>query len=169
MRVPVAVTAALLGTLLACSRAPDNAPVPISGEPADIASLEGDWAGEYHSYAPARRSGTLFFRITAAGDTARGDALMHTAGRETAGTTPYMDPWTHAARSQVLTVTFVRGAGSTVMGRLDPHNDPVCGCEIHTTFTGHIKGNLLEGTYTSEHAHGGDASSGRWRVLRRLP
>ncbi|NIP81707.1 MAG: hypothetical protein GWM90_21815, partial [Gemmatimonadetes bacterium] len=73
-------------------------------------------------------------------------------GRETAEVLPYTgDPWADVPADRVLTITFVRSAGGTVFGRLDPYNDPVCGCEMRTTFTGRVKGNLVEGTYTSEH------------------
>jgi hypothetical protein len=76
------------------------------------------------------------------------------------------DPWANVPSDRLLTITFVRAAGGTVFGRLDPYNDPVCGCELKTTFTGHIKGNLIEGSYASEHVTGGDRVEGRWRVVR---
>jgi hypothetical protein len=159
----VAVTLGLL--TLACSATPS--PVPITGDPADVAALAGEWAGEYHAYDPHGRSGTLFFRLDAGADTAQGDVLMHIAGRETAGTIPIDDPWRGVAEDRILTITFVRAAGGSVFGRLDPYNDPVCGCEMRTTFMGRIDGNLIEGTYTSEHLSGGDRTDGSWRVSRR--
>lgn len=168
MRLLVAVVATASATgLLGCSQTPG--PVPITGDPADIGALEGEWAGAYHSYEPSGRSGTLYFRLTAGQDTARGDVLMHVAGRETAGTIPAHDPWSAVAESRILTITFVRAVGSTIYGLLDPYPDPVCGCDLRTTFTGRIKGNLIEGTYTSEHLSGADRTTGRWRVLRSFP
>lgn len=151
--------------VVACSSNPQ--PTPLSGEPADIQSLEGEWVGEYHSYDQSGRSGTILFRLEAGQDTAHGDVLMHVTGRETAGMVPMTtDPWANVSPDQILTVTFVRAAGGSVHGRMDTYNDPVCGCEIRTVFTGRVKGNLVEGTYTSEHLNGADRTTGRWRVVR---
>lgn len=152
----------------ACSSNPQ--PIPLSGAPADIQSLEGEWVGEYHSYDQSGRSGTILFRLEAGQDTAIGDVLMHISGRETAEMMPITtNPWANVSPDQILTVTFVRAAGGTVHGRLDTYNDPVCGCEIRTVFTGRLKGNLIEGTYTSEHLNGADHTTGRWRVVRSFP
>ena len=140
---------------------------PISGPPADLDALVGEWIGEYHTYSEAGRSGTLLFRLEAGEDTIRGDVLMHIAGRETAPLIPFTtDPWANVAEDQLLSVTFVRAAGGTVYGELAPYEDPICGCLLHTAFTGRVRGNLLEGTYTSEHVNGGDRATGRWRVVR---
>lgn len=161
------LAAALAATAaVACSQTPQ--PVPLAGSPADLTALEGEWMGEYHSYEEAGRSGTIYFRLEAGQDTARGDVLMHIAGRETVGAIPHESPWTNVPEDRLLAVTFVRAAGGTVFGELDPYHDPVCGCEMKTTFTGRIKGNLVEGTYTSEHINGGDRHTGRWRVHRSL-
>lgn len=164
-----AIAAAALAAVTAsgCSQTPG--PVPISGSPADLSALEGEWVGEYHALGESGRSGTILFRLEAGADTARGDVLMHIAGRETAEILPFTgDPWRNVPDDRILTVGFVRAAGGTVFGRLDPYHDPVCGCEMNTTFTGHIKGNLIEGTYISEHINGGDRAEGLWRVVRRF-
>lgn len=162
---------AILATMVAafataaCSSTPQ--PIPLTGAPADIQALEGDWIGEYHSYDASGRSGTILFRLEAGQDTAYGDVLMHIAGRETAQVIPFTtDPWANVAPDQILTITFVRAAGGTVFGNLDLYNDPVCGCEVRTTFSGRVKGNLIEGTYTTEHLSGADRNTGRWRVVR---
>lgn len=162
---------AILGTMImaslaaACASTPEA--IPLSGAPADIQALEGEWIGEYHSYEASGRNGTILFRLQAGQDTARGDVLMHITGRETADIIPFTtDPWADVSPDQVLTVTFVRAAAGTVFGQLDPYNDPVCGCELRTTFSGKVKGNLIEGTYTSDHVNGGDQTTGRWRVVR---
>ncbi len=165
---------AILGTLVvaalaaACSSTPQ--PIPLTGSPADVQALEGEWIGEYHSYDPSGRSGTILFRLEAGQDTARGDVLMHVSGRETAEMIPFTtDPWANVSPDQVLTVTFVRAAGGSVYGKLDVYHDPVCGCEVETTFTGRVKGNLVEGSYTSKHVNGADETNGRWRVVRSFP
>lgn len=159
---------AMTVVVAACSTNPE--PIPLSGPPADLQALEGEWVGQYHSYDASGRSGTILFRLEAGQDTARGDVLMHVAGRETADMVPLTtDPWANVAPDQVLKVTFVRAAGGTVHGRLDTYNDPVCGCEMRTTFTGRVQGNLIEGTYNSQHLNGADHTEGRWRVVRSFP
>jgi hypothetical protein len=157
------MTAAVLAA--ACSSTPKV--MPLSGTPADIRALDGQWIGSYHTYDPSGRSGTLLFRFEAGQDTARGDVLMHVAGRETADVIPFTtDPWADVAPDRILKVTFVRAAGGTIFGRFDIYNDPVCGCEVQTTMTGRINGNLIEGTYNSVHLNGADRNTGRWRVVR---
>ena len=163
------VVAVILSVVSSACSAPQPQPVPIQGTPADISALEGEWAGEYHAYAQHGRSGTLFLRLDAEADTAVGEVLMHVEGREVAGAIPLEDPWQNVATDQILTITFVRAAGGTVFGSLDPYYDPVCGCEMTTTFMGRIQGNLIEGTYTSMHTTGGDRTDGSWRVFRRFP
>ena len=164
----ILATTIAAASIAACSGTPQ--PVPLSGAPADIQALEGEWIGEYHAYDASDRSGTILFRLEAGQDTAHGDVLMHIAGRETADVIPMTtDPWDDVAPEQVLTITFVRAAGGSIYGRLDPYNDPVCGCEMKTTFTGRIKGNLIEGTYISQHVNGADKNTGRWRVVRSFP
>ncbi|MFW6205799.1 MAG: hypothetical protein ACOC5I_01040 [Gemmatimonadota bacterium] len=165
---------AILGTMVtavltaACASTPQ--PIPLTGAPADLAALTGEWIGEYHSYDPSGRSGTILFRLETGQDTAHGDVLMHVAGRETADVIPFTtDPWAEAAPDRILNVRFVRAAAGTVAGSMEVYHDPVCGCEVQTTFTGHIKGNLVEGTYTTAHLNGADRHTGRWRVVRSFP
>ena len=167
-RVPLGIIAvAVLAS--ACAGSGPQA-VPLSGPPANLDALTGEWIGEYHAYSEAGRAGTILFRLEAGQDTVRGDVLMHIAGRETAPLIPFTtDPWADVAEDQLLEVTFVRAAGGTVYGELGTHQDPICGCLLHTTFSGHVRGNLLEGTYTSEHVNGGDRTTGRFRVVRSFP
>jgi hypothetical protein len=167
MLLRLAVTGLIAASLVACSH--NSGPVPLSGVPADLDALQGRWSGTYHAYERASRSGTIYFRLEAGQDTARGDVLMHPGGRELAEAAPYHDPWSTAAPGRILTITFVRAADSTVFGRLDPYPDPICGCERRTMFTGRITGDVIEGTYTSENVSGGDRNTGRWRVTRSGP
>ena len=166
--MPRAILGTLTATALVAACSTNPQPTPLSGEPANIQALDGQWIGEYHSYDPSDRSGTLLLRLAAGQDTARGDVLLHIAGRETAAMVPLTtdDPWADVSDEQTLDVTFVRAAGGAVFGKLDIYNDPVCGCEVRTTLTGRIKGNLLEGTYITEHVNGADRHTGRWRVVR---
>ncbi|MFW5946934.1 MAG: hypothetical protein ACOCUW_00465 [Gemmatimonadota bacterium] len=161
----------ILGTMItaglttACASMPEA--IPLAGDPADIQALAGEWIGEYHAYDPSARSGTILLRLEAGRDTAHGDVLMHVAGRETADVIAFTtNPWANVAPDRILTVSFVRAAAGTVYGEIDLYHDPVCGCEVRTTFTGHIKGNLVEGTFTTAHVNGADRHTGRWRVVR---
>lgn len=155
---------------LACSQpAREAQPVPITGIPADMALLEGEWAGEYHAYGSGARSGPLFLRLTTVADTARGDALMYASGRAIPGAFQTADPWADAPSHQILSISFTPAAGGTVFGKLAVYHDPVCGCEVQTTFMGRVTGNLIEGTYSAAHVDGGHRSDGNWRVVRRFP
>lgn len=69
-------------------------------------------------------------------------------------------------RPQLLAISFVQIGGDRVFGKLDPYMDPVCGCELMTTFEGRISGNVIEGTYSARHGHGGSVQQGSWRVKR---
>ena len=66
----------------------------------------------------------------------------------------------------MLTIRFVRVAGGTVNGTLEPYADPLTGTRLVTTFTGQLKGNTITGTYTTQLGTGG-TQTGRWTVERR--
>lgn len=164
----------LLGALIAtvalsCARTHEPQARPLSGPPADLRVLEGEWIGSYHSYQEYGRSGALLFRLDAGDDEGiSGCALMRLAGRETAEALPMDgDLWSHVPPERLISVTFVRGPDGTVTATLGQHHDPVCGCDLRTVFTGRVQGNILEGTYVSEHLNGAERHTGRWRVTRR--
>lgn len=69
------------------------------------------------------------------------------------------------AQSEVLTINFVRIEGGHVNGTLAPYADPQTGARLITTFTGELKGNTIEGTYTTR-LPSGETQTGRWRVQR---
>lgn len=155
--------------VVACSSTPE--PLPLSAARPDMRALAGEWIGEYHSFEESGRSGTLLFRLEAGQDTVQGDVLIHIAGRETASVIPFTtDPWANVSPEQILTITFVEmEEGGSAVGRVGTYHDPVCGCEVRTTFTGQVDGNLFEGTYTTVHINGADRTDGRWRVVRSFP
>ncbi len=142
-------------------------PVPVSG---DIARLTGQWTGEYRSPASGR-VGSIVFTLEAGKDTARGDVIMIPADlSQSAGMMEGMPPGVPGAetlRSRLLTIAFVQATASRVEGRLDPYRDPECGCDLVTTFTGTLTGDVLEGTFRSLHQQTGKVVSGTWRVKRR--
>jgi hypothetical protein len=164
---PVALTMAGLAAG-ACGYAP--APVPVTGDSADLQALAGEWSGAYVYDAPGNRSGSILFRLVADSDTARGDVLMILPGPQPgpialpgAG-----DPWVAQAPDQkVLSISFVRAAGGSITGVLDPYTDPSCGCELRTTFKGRQAGARVEGTFSARRTDTGEVQHGRWSVERR--
>jgi hypothetical protein len=67
---------------------------------------------------------------------------------------------------QGLTIRFVSAANGMVSGRLDPYNDPECGCQVETVFEGRIAGDTIEGRYTSRRS-GTTTQTGEWKVTRK--
>jgi hypothetical protein len=155
--------------LLSCAQPPPPGPRPLSGPPADLTLLQGEWIGTYHSYVSHGRSGAVLFRLDELdGDEVTGCILLRVAGRETAEALPWEgDLWGHVPPERLNSITFTRGADGMVVGTMANYRDPLCGCEMRTVFTGRMRGNILEGTYVSEHANGAERHTGRWRVTRR--
>jgi hypothetical protein len=159
----------LLGVLfalvvpLACASTPPA--VPIEGTPADLSALAGHWEGEYSSQATGRL-GSIVFDLVAGEDHAHGDVLMIPRGSSdhyrprTAGEGP-----APAGASQLLTIRFVKAEKGKVSGTLDPYWDPDCSCEVTTTFVGRVRGDTVEGTFTSERTAG--RVFGTWKATRR--
>lgn len=152
--------------LAACGAS--RSPVPVVGASSDVSALTGDWAGEYSS-AESGRSGSISFTLRSAGDSAFGDVVMIPAatGRPL---TPYQQPnmagSSQTPASTVLTIRFVRVQQGHVSGTLDPYADPQTGSRLLTTFTGELKGNTIEGTYSTR-LPSGETQTGRWSVQRR--
>lgn len=153
---------------LGCASAPPS--VPVEGEAADLGALAGEWEGTYESGAAGRR-GSIRLTLVAGEDHAHGDVLMIPAG----STRPYLpserSSGTAGLRTlpQVLTIRFVRASGKAVSGTLDSYWDPDCECEAVTTFVGEIKGDAIEGTFTTSSARTAGLPSGRWKVARQKP
>jgi hypothetical protein len=160
--------AATLTLISAC--APMVAPVAVTGPPADLAALVGEWAGTYGYDGGRHRSGSILFRLASAGEAAEGDVLMMFQGPEPG---PIVLPvegerWSVTRPGdQLLSISFVRTAGGTVTGALEPYTDPTCGCTLVTTFRGRVAGDEIEGTFMARRADGGNAEEGRWKVTRR--
>jgi hypothetical protein len=155
--------------LLAAGCASNPSPIPLNASPNAIASLAGEWSGEYSSTATGR-SGSIVFTLTAGRDTAFGDVVMVPgAGTNVAGTgTAAGKPVVTYPASQPLRIRFVQVAGDSVSGVLEPYSVPDCGCVLTTTFTGRVASNRIDGTFTTS----GDPQSsgpqnGRWTVKRR--
>jgi len=66
----------------------------------------------------------------------------------------------------VLTINFVRVAQGRVTGRLAPYADPETGGQLFTAFEGQLRGDVIEGTYTTRAARSRDNRTGQWKVTR---
>ncbi|HKC80391.1 MAG TPA: hypothetical protein VKB91_04305 [Gemmatimonadaceae bacterium] len=168
MKITQLGLAALACVSLACATKPT--PVTVTGDVGDRASLAGKWSGEYNSPATGR-SGSIVFNLSPSGDAANGDVVMvpresgkalipyanaTNAGGGTVSTAPV---------SQVLTIKLVRVSGDTVSGVLDAYRDPECDCPVVTTFTGTLKGDTIDGTFSTRGSTN-TPQTGTWRVNR---
>ena len=151
------------GCLTSCHSAPSQ-PVPVGG---DILALAGEWEGSYEA-RDGSRQGVIDFRLHTGSDTAYGDVMMVPRGGEQAvrpedrvgqlrGVTP----------PRLLSIRFVRISGGELSGELDPHQDPECGCLIHTVFRGRLLADTLKGRYVSRDQDGASIRDGRWRAVRK--
>lgn len=154
-RARIALAAAAL--ISACATRATT--VPVTGSSIDIARLAGRWSGEYWS-AGSGRSGSIQFDLEAGADTAHGTVLMIPSDRlhEHAGTG-------HPA-TELIGISFVGVRRGRVEGRLEPYNDPDCGCTLQTRFEGMMRADTITGTFTSLHVEGGALVNGNWRVAR---
>jgi hypothetical protein len=160
---PLLAGLAVLVHVEGCASTP--AAVPVQATPSEIATLAGHWEGEYSSAATGRL-GSIVFDLVAGEDHAHGDVLMIPRGSN--------DPYrprasgggpSPAGASQLLRIRFVRAEGNKVSGTLDPYWDPDCNCEVTTTFVGQVRGDTVEGTFTSERTAG--RVFGTWKATRK--
>jgi hypothetical protein len=161
----LSVSFTLLAVLTLAGCGGPSTPVPVSG---DIYLLRGEWRGDYSS-AQSGRSGTIIFHLEATSDTAHGDVMMVPSDPIGTQPSPGTPPNVNQTRPQPLTISFVRAAGGGITGRLDPYRDPECACLLTTTFTGRLKGDVVEGTFVSFHQEMGRKTEGRWRAERVKP
>ena len=165
----------MLGIALSASAcAMHGPPVLVEGAPDDLQQLTGEWDGEYTS-AEAGRTGSIYFKLMGARDTARGDVLM--IPRDPLRNQDYLNPGT-SMRSvpRPLTIKFVAVEGDVVAGTMDPYEAPDCECQLLTTFRGVIRGNRGEGTFIIYHTRDTPTThiqethqKGTWWAERRRP
>jgi hypothetical protein len=139
-------------------------PVPVTGAPADLGGLVGEWSGDYWSPTTGRR-GTIRFALEAETGAARGEVWMFPADRVAAGGE------SAAGRDHVsaaaLQIRFVRvGPEGAISGTVEPYRDPECDCMVSTTFTGELDGDRREGTYTTRGGLTHSATGGSWEARR---
>lgn len=162
----VLVLAALAAGSLACASTP--ARVPLIAEHDAVASLAGEWTGEYSS-AETGRSGSIVFKLDATNEAAFGDVVMVPRGATQALPPPDRagGAGVDARTPQVLTIRFVRIAGDSVSGTLEPYQSPDCSCILTTTFIGRVRGDRIAGTFTTRGEPGDAPRTGRWSVRRK--
>lgn len=163
------VLGAALAAIAAACASTQEPRVPVSISPADLARLGGEWTGEYRS-ATTGRGGSVVFHLTATADSAHGDVIMVPRGagvplRRAVYTGQPLPP--QPATPQELTIRFARFEGDRVTGVMDPYTDPDCSCPVITTFEGMVKGNRIEGTFTTQGAPTGSPATGTWSVERK--
>ena len=125
--------------------------VDVSGKDSDVTQLAGRWEGTY-SGRESGRSGTVFFDLVAGYHSAEGKVIMN-AG----------DP----AKARELKLKFIEIEGRRLSGTIAPYTDPACNCTVQTTFVGAVKGNLLEGTFTTRPLGGSTEQGGTWSATRK--
>ena len=141
-------------------------PISLQGEPASIAGLRGEWAGEYWSEGSERR-GALNFSISSSADSAYGDVIMFTPlGQQVRPVDTGEIHRMHSGSTQALRIDFVRVGGGMISGTLEPYVAPDCNCQVSTTFTGNVAGDTLRGTFVTNGVQGGNRD-GRWMMARR--
>ncbi len=155
----------LLGLLVGgCARIA----VPVVGASYDIAALEGEWAGGYYSTETGRR-GEITFTFEADADTAFGEVIM-IAERIGDEYRPYLPEFMMREAgpyTEGLKVRFVQVTGNEVSGELESYKDPDCGCTLHTTFKGWIRGDEIDGSFSSHHQEMNHTVTGAWSVKRK--
>lgn len=155
---PRLAAVALTITAAACGGNPP--PVPVLGGGADVSLLVGEWTGEYRSNETGR-SGSVYFRLEAGADTARGDVLMVAADRSGHNHAEGDHP-----PSEYIDITFVGVRSGNVRGQLQRYVDPACRCTAETTFEGTLAGDRISGTYTTRHLESGRVQVGTWFANR---
>jgi hypothetical protein len=153
----------LLVAVAACASSQAN--VPMVGAAGEVHQLAGEWVGDYQG-DESGRNGSITFTLRAANDSAFGDVVMVPSGGR--AMMPWRTPTAAVSRPtpEVLQIRFVRVEAGRVSGTLEPYADPETGAQLVTTFRGELKGNKIEGTFTTRLPSGG-TQTGRWMVQRK--
>lgn len=138
--------------------------IPVVG---NASMLAGEWDGTYSSDETGR-TGSIVFKLAAGADSAFGDVVMVPADAEVgpAGRPPVEGAHFHRL-PRVITISFVRCEDGEVTGRLNVYQDPDTQERVFTTFTGHLSGNTLKGTFVSLFETSGHRAGGKWEVTRK--
>jgi hypothetical protein len=161
----VAVAGVALAIAGCASRQPPE--IELTANDFDLNPLVGEWRGNYSS-TETGRTGTIAFTLRAGEAAASGNVVMlPRADSSFAANHAPVDPSIPNVR-ELLTIHFVRKEGSNVVGTLDPYRDPICACQVITTFQGAFRDrSTIEGTYkTVPTVSGSKATGGTWKVTR---
>ena len=159
----IAVAAAV--SAAACSSNKNPAPpVPVEGaKKSDLKALAGKWSGEYTS-VDTGRTGSIVFEFKEGGAEGYGDVLMWPVGSKAPNQSAEQALNT---MPQVLEINSVRTEGGYVTGAMNTYTDPSCSCEVRTTFSGSIDGDIIVGEFTTERwDKTGKPTKGKWKVTR---
>ena len=139
-------------------------PVPVTGaKESDLKALAGKWSGDYTS-VDTGRSGSIVFEFKAGGTEGYGDVLMWPVGSKDPNQTPEQAMNT---MPQVIEINSVRSEGGYVTGVMNVYTDPRCNCDVRTTFSGSIDGDIIVGEFTIERwDKQGKPAKGKWKVTR---
>ena len=161
VRVPLGLLLLTAG----CSMSPAPPTVPVEGEPADLATLAGEWSGRYWGEGESRY-GTLTFRLRAGTDTARGQVEMTFAPALRLYGESKEGPLSRTPCT-TMDIAIVRVNGNTVRGTLAPYWDPDCDCRTRTVFEGEVMRDSVAGTFTSRReVESAPVLTGRWFAVR---
>ena len=154
--------------LVSAGCALNPAPVPVAGAAVDVGALRGEWLGEYRS-AETGRSGSIYFKLEAGRDTAVGDVVMAPTRMTNVPNDPLAPaPPEWLKGSQVLTIRFVRVEGTLLEGRMEEYPSPDCDHLLLTLFKGELRGDRINGTFTTYHGQGDGATQrGTWWATRQ--
>jgi len=141
----VALTLSLACTL-ATGCAASAKQVEVKGGNDDLIKFAGDWEGQFEGIDTGR-TGTIKLSFQVGRHTADGEVTL-------AGSTP-------------LKISFIEVDGGQISGRVDPYTDPSCNCEVTTEFLGFVKGDVVDGTFTSEMIRDGKQLRGNWSMARK--
>ena len=146
--------------VVGCAAAP---PPPITLA-TDLSQLAGEWLGEY-SNTSMPREGILAFRLEAASDSAWGHAWM--TSREW-GYPDIALPKDLPASNLVpaLPIRFRRSERVFIRGQIEAYLDPEMEWPMQMTFTGQVRGDVMQGTYIKQNPDAGRWSAGTWKVER---
>lgn len=151
MKQSLLLVASLLTTCVVSGCAATARGVPVKGKDTHIALLAGEWEGEY-SVADAGRHGSIQFALEVGRHTAQGKVVMSSGGiREVAP----------------LEIEFVEVEENMIRGRLEPYNDPMCGCAVEAEFVGTRSGDLIEGQFVIRGKEAKLERVGSWFVARK--
>jgi hypothetical protein len=130
------------------------------------ALLATPWVGSYSAGRGARPA-ALGLTLRAAG----GDAAPTLAGEMTlwaVAASSTFDASTRAPGHLVrVPLATTRVADGRLMLVTEPFHDPACGCTVHGTFVGELRGDTLSGRFTLAGAPTLATRRGAWELVRR--